>query len=365
MSKRSADEAGINGEASANKKGGSSAHLVDSLMKEFEKAPDEVKKQIKPRVERLVVYVGGRPEDGGKRFVTSRETLTKLPGSHLAALFTKGGPNEAKREIVPNSDPQSVPKEEEAYIISDRSGDHFMFILNFLRDNEIDSPDDLTIRKSIEDEAEYYGLTQLVTLLNAAPAGANVHTSADPVKVITDPIEFDGKTDNGAVETEVQLPDNKSFSVTLCLSLQRKPTKTQGKVPIFHKGNTKDQVMGSLFLTEKKQLLVCLSNESGSVAGSDLTSKTALDLKTKYHIAIVFNTSTDTCQLFLNGKEDASATCKGITPGKGLLKVGVSDSFGKTRMGAACTIWAMSVHSDALSAGLIEKDMSANRDRAL
>ena len=45
---------------------------MESLLSEFEKAPEEVKKQIKPRVERLVVYVGGRPEAGGKKFVTSR-----------------------------------------------------------------------------------------------------------------------------------------------------------------------------------------------------------------------------------------------------------------------------------------------------
>ena len=52
----------------------------------------------------------------------SRETLTRNPGTVLAALFTKGGPEEAPTEMVPIQDAQSTPKQEEAYIISDRSG---------------------------------------------------------------------------------------------------------------------------------------------------------------------------------------------------------------------------------------------------
>eukprot|EP00667_Euglena_gracilis_P025642 EG_transcript_30219 len=99
---------------------------------------------LKAKVEPLEVLVGG------VRFKTSRETLTSVPGSHLAEMFRPGGPKEAGRN------------DRGRYEIPDRPGTHFMFVLNYLRDREIDPPADKAVRAEIEAEAKYYGLEELV-----------------------------------------------------------------------------------------------------------------------------------------------------------------------------------------------------------
>ena len=124
-------------------------------------------------------------------FATSchRETLTSVGGCRLAELFTRDGPNEAQKneegrymipdrkgillgllkrspyfgvEVGPVQDYLGpVPLD----AITRRVGDHFMFILNYLRDREIDVPDERPTKEEIEEEAKFYGLEELVSLL--------------------------------------------------------------------------------------------------------------------------------------------------------------------------------------------------------
>jgi len=84
---------------------------------------------------------------GGMKFTTSLATITKFPESQLASYFnSKGGPQSDKFFI-------------------DRDGTHFRYILNYLRDNEVDIPNDGQIQKEIRKEAIFYGLSGLVAAI--------------------------------------------------------------------------------------------------------------------------------------------------------------------------------------------------------
>jgi hypothetical protein len=83
---------------------------------------------------------------GGHKFTTSRLTLTSIPDTYLASLFS------GRFELT--SDPEG------AYFI-DRDGRHFHHILNFLRDSEsVELSTDLSWgqRKELAIELKFYGL---------------------------------------------------------------------------------------------------------------------------------------------------------------------------------------------------------------
>ncbi|XP_022784312.1 BTB/POZ domain-containing protein KCTD21-like, partial [Stylophora pistillata] len=84
---------------------------------------------------------------GGRRFTTSLQTLTKDPDSMLAAMFS------GKFEVKPSEDG--------AFFI-DRDGEHFRFILNYLRDGELIIPEDAKFLKELEAEAKFYQIQGLL-----------------------------------------------------------------------------------------------------------------------------------------------------------------------------------------------------------
>jgi len=90
---------------------------------------------------------------GGIKFSTSRSTLLADPNSMLAAMF---GERHKINPAFMNSDG--------TYFI-DRDGTYFRYILNYLRDGEVDFPDDIHICKQILREAQYYSVQNLESLL--------------------------------------------------------------------------------------------------------------------------------------------------------------------------------------------------------
>eukprot|EP00668_Euglena_longa_P003749 GGOE01004397.1.p2 GENE.GGOE01004397.1~~GGOE01004397.1.p2 ORF type:complete len:400 (-),score=108.72 GGOE01004397.1:492-1652(-) len=285
---------------------------------------------LKAKVEQLEVFVGG------VRFKTSRETLTSVPGSHLAALFQPGGPKEAGKD------------DKGRYEIPDRPGKHFMFILNYLRDREIDPPANKAVLEEIEAEAKHYGLQELVTMLHAGEAAEEAGCTA----VLTEPKEFDGK-DFVAVPYTVPHAVRQSgcFSVTMSLTLGKKPRKKPAVVPVFHTGTTEEQVAGSLLLSPQKGFVFCLSDSMD--ADTNLMVEIPADPKDPLHLGIVFDKPN--CSLFLNGCLASSTTLLSAAAIDALLdtdrplKVGGSDCFGKEPVGVTGTIHTMAVHHRALT----------------
>lgn len=78
---------------------------------------------------------------GGRKYATSRATLSKDPNSMLALMFTKEHPTSRDRDGN--------------YVI-DRDGDTFKYVLNFLRDGSCVLPVTYQARAELLREAEYY-----------------------------------------------------------------------------------------------------------------------------------------------------------------------------------------------------------------
>ena len=90
---------------------------------------------------------------GGCTYTTSIQTLKRDPDSMLAAMFS--GRHELKQEA------------DGSYFI-DRDGTHFRYILNFLREGQVDPsvlPNDVGNMKELLREAKYYQLNGLVAYL--------------------------------------------------------------------------------------------------------------------------------------------------------------------------------------------------------
>lgn len=85
---------------------------------------------------------------GGHIFSTSLKTLTRDKNSMLAIMFS------GRHKLVKGAD--------NTYFI-DRDGTHFRYILNYLRDGLFTDtlPEDMTILKEIQREADYYQLSGL------------------------------------------------------------------------------------------------------------------------------------------------------------------------------------------------------------
>jgi len=98
---------------------------------------------------------------GGTSFSTTVSTLLKYSDSHLSNLVLTGSP--------------SINAEGRLFV--DRDGTHFRYILNFLRDNELELPNDEQVRRELLKEASFYGLQDLVKLMekwNAKYQSANI-----------------------------------------------------------------------------------------------------------------------------------------------------------------------------------------------
>lgn len=78
---------------------------------------------------------------GGRKYATSKATLSRDPSSMLAKMFTQEYPNATDRDGN--------------YVI-DRDGDTFKYILNFLRDGSCVLPVTYQARAELLREAEYY-----------------------------------------------------------------------------------------------------------------------------------------------------------------------------------------------------------------
>merc|ERR1712150_13778 len=88
---------------------------------------------------------------GGSRFSTTRQTLTSCGGSILEGMFSG-------RHTI-------VTQEDGSYFI-DRDGQHFSYILNFLRDRNPKSlPKDVAVRQQLRVECGFYGLPPLLQAL--------------------------------------------------------------------------------------------------------------------------------------------------------------------------------------------------------
>ena len=84
---------------------------------------------------------------GGHYFTTTLQTLTKDPNSRLAAMF-------------------SGEHAENSTIFLDRDGQHFRFILNYLRNGELVLPDDAKFVKELETEAQFYKIGGILIRLS-------------------------------------------------------------------------------------------------------------------------------------------------------------------------------------------------------
>jgi len=83
---------------------------------------------------------------GGRRFSTSKETLLRDPNCMLAAMF---------------SGRHRCDKQPDGTYFIDRDGTYFSYILNYLRDGEVDLPDDQQACKALLREARFYNLSSL------------------------------------------------------------------------------------------------------------------------------------------------------------------------------------------------------------
>ena len=78
---------------------------------------------------------------GGRKYATSRATLSKDPNSMLALMFSKA---------------YSTARDQHGNFVIDRDGDTFKYILNFLRDGSCILPVTYQARAELLREAEYY-----------------------------------------------------------------------------------------------------------------------------------------------------------------------------------------------------------------
>lgn len=82
---------------------------------------------------------------GGNKFETTLTTLTRYPDSMLGTMFSG-------REGI------NVKACDDGYVFIDRDGSYFGFVLNFLRDGEIELPHDAVGKRLVWRELKYYML---------------------------------------------------------------------------------------------------------------------------------------------------------------------------------------------------------------
>ena len=93
---------------------------------------------------------------GGQRYTTSLQTLTKRR-SKLAAMFSGESDPFSENSIKPSTD---------GSFFIDRDGKHFHVILNYLRDGEVILPEDATLLKEVEAEANFYKIYEILEVFD-------------------------------------------------------------------------------------------------------------------------------------------------------------------------------------------------------
>jgi hypothetical protein len=96
-----------------------------------------------------------RLDVGGHRYTTALATLTSIPESFLARMFS-------------GDYSMSADEEDGSYFV-DRDGRHFHCILNYLRDpSAYELPSDLLLLKDLLKETEYFGIVSLCVSICAS-----------------------------------------------------------------------------------------------------------------------------------------------------------------------------------------------------
>jgi hypothetical protein len=104
---------------------------------------------------------------GGCKFTTARDTLCRVPGSHLEAMFSG---RHAFAAFV---------EDDGAYFL-DRDGTHFRHVLNFLRSGTVISlPTTDVGKEELAIEADYYGLDNLVNAIRMPKVDLELSLSAE------------------------------------------------------------------------------------------------------------------------------------------------------------------------------------------
>ncbi|KAJ8300830.1 hypothetical protein KUTeg_022349 [Tegillarca granosa] len=88
---------------------------------------------------------------GGMVYTTTKSTLTKIHGSNIWRIFT--------------GDVKCLKDERGTYFL-DRDGPVFRFILNYLRSSKLITPQGYRELHLLREEADYYGLDELVAEIN-------------------------------------------------------------------------------------------------------------------------------------------------------------------------------------------------------
>jgi len=118
----------------------------------------KILEEEKKKMESVYQFQGSKIklDVGGFHFTTSKSTLTNLSNTMLSSMF---------------SGRFSLKTDEDGSYFIDRDGTHFRYILNFLRDGTIQLPTtDKEIQELIQ-EAQYYGINDLIQFINKEVEG--------------------------------------------------------------------------------------------------------------------------------------------------------------------------------------------------
>jgi len=120
---------------------------------------------------------------GGTKYITSRGTLTKYPGSLLGAMFSNN------LQLAP------APVDQEGNYFIDGNGSIFTYILQFLRRGTIVFPTCKKELQLLEMEADFYGIKPLIQLLQER----GFHVAHEPndlfVITITSLVNYDQESE--------------------------------------------------------------------------------------------------------------------------------------------------------------------------
>ena len=127
---------------------------------------------------------------GGTHFKTSRSTLTAHPDSFFAKLLDGALP--------------AATADDGAYFV-DRDATHFRYILNFLRDGQVDVPRSLPLHHELLREARFYQLGGLQRQLEAAIAEMGGGPAAAPATRVLHVLPSMGSVTNYALSWDANV----------------------------------------------------------------------------------------------------------------------------------------------------------------